>query len=646
MKNKKTIINCLIVISAIIIIGLLYYILFFNKPEKTNPYFNLYDHNIELKVGTKRLLNYVLSDNKYELVWSSNNDIVTVSKDGEIYAKDYGKSTITGIVNVDGEIVTNTCTVTTYTGEIGVQIKEITTPEGFLMMRPNSEYDLPFAIEPYNAYVTSINYSSDDVNYVTVENNKIISKNEGSANIHMVVNGRYVGKILVVVSNSIDYDQIVKKVEKFSLEPEIIMEVGDTEELIYTIEPENGYVENIEWYSSNNNIVTVDDGKIKAVNMGQATIKAIVNNNIESETIVNVKSTTAEVRINTNPKNVIKVGETTSIKASISPVGVNDNIIYKSSNPMVASINNGTITGISPGSAIITLSISNGKTKSLKINVLPMNGSMTGSANFWGYKSLNERTPVIANKYFYQSLAQNGTGILQNNLYVISTGTMKFTYDISSSILTAGGKKIKLRIFYPIGVDLSMTNTLTFMGGRGETNFDGLFKKIEENPTIVKSAGILALVAEGKNTAFDGDAGAYVTKFVKAITRQKAGVKNSILGFSDGANKVLHASKNETYDKIIVFSGYTDGASGLNNAKNSEVLIMIAPNDGNYSQAKSLLRSMKESGYKNVTIVSNGTELIKQFSDKFLVIIPGSLMKNAHDTINILNSGIIAYAND
>ena len=38
----------------------------------------------------------------------------------------------------------------------------------------------------------------------------------------------------------------------------------------------------------------------------------------------------------------------------------------------------------------------------------------------------------------------------------------------------------------------------------------------------------------------------------------------------------------------------------------------------------------------NVTIISNGTEMSKNFADKFLVIVPGSLMKNAHDTINIL----------
>ena len=55
---------------------------------------------------------------------------------------------------------------------------------------------------------------------------------------------------------------------------------------------------------------------------------------------------------------------------------------------------------------------------------------------------------------------------------------------------------------------------------------------------------------------------------------------------------------------------------------------------------------MKNSGYNNVTIISNGTDMASKFSDKFLVITPGSIMKNGHLTENILLSGMIEYLND
>ena len=98
-------------------------------------------------------------------------------------------------------------------------------------------------------------------------------------------------------------------------------------------------------------------------------------------------------------------------------------------------------------------------------------------------------------------------------------------------------------------------------------------------------------------------------------------------------------------EEIIVFSGYVDGAGGLENAKNSEVMFIIAPSDGNYSQAQTALWNMR-AGYKNVTIMSIGSDMATKFSSHFLVINPGSLMKNGHLSENVLLSGIIEYAND
>ena len=643
MKNKKTIINSLIIISSIVIVGLLCYVLFFNTGAK---YFKIVDNDIKVKIGTIKKINYFLSDDGYEIEWSSSNDIITVNDKGELTAKDYGRSIITGRVTTPEEVIVNTCVVTAYSGDYGVTLQDIYSPSGYLLMKPNSSYDMPFTIIPNNSYINSAIYFSSDENVVVIEDNKVVSKNVGEATLKVEFNNHYTKEILVRVSDEALENRIVDKAEKVSLEEEMTMEVGDSKDLLYEVEPKDSYVESVVWSSSDEDIVRINDGIVEAINIGEATIKVVINNEIEASTNITVKSTYSNILINSSPKTVIKVGEKSTIKARVIPEGINDEIVYKSSNPGVARVDNGVITGVSAGNAIISLSIGNGKTKTFNINVLPKNGSINGSANLWGYKSLDDKTPVLADMFFFQRLAQSGTGILQNNSYIISNGSMNFTYDIKSSILTAGGKRIFLRILYPNGVDLSTTNTLTFMGGRGETNFDGFFAKIAKDPSIVKSSGILALVAEGNGIAFDGDAGAYATMFVKAITKQKSNVKNSILGFSDGAHKVMHASNKVVYDKIIVFSGYTDGVQSLENAKNSEVMFIIAPNDGNYTQAQHALRNMKNSGYKNVTVISNGTDMIKKFADQFLVIIPGTLMKNAHDTINVLNSGIISYAND
>ena len=644
MKQKTSVINYLIIIIVIVLLSSLCYILFFNKKSID---FKLNTNNIQLKLGSKKKIDYSLNDNQYEIEWSSNNNVVTINENGEVVANSYGKALITGVIKTKEGTYADTCVVTVYSGEENNPLQEIIVPSGYLLIKPNSEYELPFTLEPVDAYVTAISYTSSDDTVATIENDKIISKNEGVAVVSLTINNQYSRDLMVKVTNLATENKIVKKIENVSLDKELTMEMGDVKKLNYVTSPENGYIESISWSSSDEKVISIEsDDSIKAVNIGTATIKLIINEEIEASVNVKVQAANEELVINYNPKTVIRIGEKTTIKSSLSPVGINDSIVYKSSNPNVAKIENGTITGVSAGSSTITLSISNGKTKSYTINVLPSSGSLSGSGNFWGYKSLNEKTPVTADTLFFQKLAQNGTGTFQNNVYVVSNGSTAFTYDVNANKLTVNNKNIKVRILYPMGVDLSTTNTLTFMGGRGETNFDGLFDKIDKDKSIVKSAGILILVAEGKNMAFDGDAGAYATQFVQTIIKQKSGVKNSILGFSDGAHKVMQASNKVIYDRIVVFSGYTDGVQSLENAKNAEVMFIIAPNDGNYSQAKAALRNMKNSGYTNVTVITNGTDAVNLFSDKFFVITPGSLMKNAHDTINVLNSGIIGYLND
>ncbi len=640
MNNKKVI--YLIIGIVILIIIILGFILYNNRDIN----FIINDKNILLKIGETKKIDYSLNRNNINIIWSSNNDSVTINEVGEVTANSYGDAIITGkILDGDKEII-DTCTIKTYSGEEGVAIQEISVPEGYLLMKPSSSYQLPFTIVPSNAYITSINYTVSDNNVLEVKDNLVISKQEGEALLSMIVNNNINNKILVKVTSKVNDNKIVKMLKDIIFDDkELTMEMGDKKKLNYTIDPVDSYVEEIIWSTDNEKVVKIVDGEVEAINMGEAKVTAKVNN-IEASVKITVKVSKEEMIIDTYPKTTIKVGETTNIKAHLSPKGINDKIEYTSNNTNVIKVgDNGSITGVNKGSAIVTLKISNGKTKNITMNVNPRSGSINGTGNLWGYKTLDPKVPVLADRAFYQKLMQNGTGTLQNNTYTISSEGLTFTYDIANSLLSVSNKRIKVRVYYPPNEDLSTINTLVYMGGRGETNFGGIFSSINKNPSMVKSAGIIVLLAEGNNTNFDGASGAYTTKFVQAITKQKKGAKNSILGFSDGAHKVMHASKLATYDKIIVFSGYVDGAGSLENAKNSEVLFIIAPSDGNYSQAQSALWNMR-AGYKNVTIMSIGTDMATKFSSHFLVINPGSLMKNGHLSENVMLSGIIEYAND
>lgn len=646
MKKNKKLLNIFIILLGAIIVVLLFYMKFYknNNPEKEIT-FKILDDEIDLRIDDTKMINYSISDDSLHIDWLSSNDSVKVNSNGEITALDYGLATITGIIEYKDKRISSFCYVNPYSGDIGVSIDKASVPYDYILMKPNSEYDLPFSITPENAYISSIDYHIGNTDIIEVKDKKIISKNPGKTTLQVYVNDSLYFATTVKVDASVETNHTVSKVESVTINNIGVMEMGETKTLSYEVVPKDGLVNEEVWESSNEDIITVKDGVLEAKNVGLVNIYLTINGKIKTFTQVKVESSKEDIIIDSNPKTLIRIGERTNINAHINLANINDDIYYWSHYPNKAKIENGVITGVDNGSTEISLSISNGKRKVYTINVLPKNGVINGTANLWGYKSLNSKVPVLADSSFYQSLAQKGIGVISGNSYLITSSNENYTYDISSSVLSVNNKRIKLRIYYPKVDDLSTLNTLVYMGGRGETNFEGAFNDIKNDPSLIKSGGIVALLAEGNNTSFDGESGAYVTKFLKAITKQKSGVKNSILGFSDGAHQVLNAAYKENYDKIIIFSGYADGARLVENAKNSEVILIIASNDGNYSQAKSTLNNMVTNGYKNVTFVSNGNDL-SSFSNRALIINPGNLMKNGHYSINVINSGIIEYAND
>lgn len=83
-----------------------------------------------------------------------------------------------------------------------------------------------------------------------------------------------------------------KKVQAIDLDiTQINLNVGETDEIRYTITPEDGYTQNLKWISSDENVVTVqEDGTINAVGTGTATITITIDDvSSECEIIVNDK---------------------------------------------------------------------------------------------------------------------------------------------------------------------------------------------------------------------------------------------------------------------------------------------------------------------------------------------------------------------
>ena len=137
------------------------------------------------------------------------------------------------------------------------------------------------------------------------------------------------------------------------------LEEGDTMKLAVTVSPEGATDKTISWTSSDETIATVNDGVVTAIKPGNATITAIslctpavtatckivVTKKYVSVTGIALDKTKAEMA----------EGETLKLTATISPDDATDKTItWTSSNESVATVNNGTVTAVKEGKAIIT----------------------------------------------------------------------------------------------------------------------------------------------------------------------------------------------------------------------------------------------------------------------------------------------------
>ena len=146
--------------------------------------------------------------------------------------------------------------------------------------------------------------------------------------------------------------------------------MGETVGLTVNITPIDATNKNITWTSSNTNVATVNNGTVKALKVGTTIITAKSDNNKTATSYVTVKEIDA-TGISLNKTSAqIKVGESTTITATITPNNTtNKSITWTSSNTNVATVNNGVIKGISAGSTTITVKTSNGKIATCNVTV-------------------------------------------------------------------------------------------------------------------------------------------------------------------------------------------------------------------------------------------------------------------------------------
>ena len=344
------------------------------------------------------------------LAWtSSDENVATVDANGLVTAVKEGTATITAKAN-DGSNASAQCTITVKAAVVLVEGITLNATEQTLTV--GETFALTASVLPENATNKSLVWTSSDENVATVDANGLVTAvKEGTATITAKANdGSNVSASCTITVNA-----AVVLVEGITLNAtEQSLTVGDTFALTAGVAPENATNKSLAWTSSDENVATVDaNGLVTAVKEGTAIITAKANDgsNVSASCTINVSDSFIFVsKISLEKMQVtLNIGETATLNVTIEPANAtNKEIAWKSSNPSIATVENGVVTAISAGTIYVSASSTDGSNQSDVCIVTVNEGSAISSI------SANQESKTI-----YDLQGRKVNSMAKKGIYVI-----------------------------------------------------------------------------------------------------------------------------------------------------------------------------------------------------------------------------------
>ncbi|MDR3116788.1 MAG: Ig-like domain-containing protein, partial [Bifidobacteriaceae bacterium] len=290
---------------------------------------------------------------------SSNSAIASVSPTGLVTAQALGSATIT--VTTQDRGLTDTSIITVqppYVAVTGFSLQ----PESQTLNIGEDQY-LQSVILPDNASNIQVNFSSSNPDVATVtQTGLVVAVSSGSAVITgITADGNFQDTCLITVLVPLINVETVS-LDKTSL----TINIGETEKLIPAISPANATDKSVSWQSSNPSVATVDNqGLVSAVSYGKARIDAVTvdGGKIAScQVSVNVPEISVITVVLSPDSAIINIGQNLPLNTQVLPANASDKTVsYRSSNDQVVSVSQtGIVTGLSVGTATITVRTNDG----------------------------------------------------------------------------------------------------------------------------------------------------------------------------------------------------------------------------------------------------------------------------------------------
>ena len=325
--------------------------------KKTATDIALSASDITIEKGSTKTVKATLSpkDTTDKVTWTSSDPNVASVSGGIITAVSSGKAKITATTTGGLSAVVN---VTVKVSAQGVELDNET-----LKLKKGNTASLNAYVEPYDTTNKTIKWLTSNSKVAKVKNGIVTAVGVGSATITAkTVNGK---TATCTVSVYVDPDKI-----KLGITSATIIN-GKTKKLDAKIYPTAAENKSITWTSSNTSVAVVSsEGVVTAKGSGTATITAQTYNGVTATCKVKVVTKPSDISLNKSSITVYK-GKTVALTATVLPTTAdNKTVTWKSSNRTIATVENGIVTGIKPGTVTVTAKTVNGLTARCTVTVV------------------------------------------------------------------------------------------------------------------------------------------------------------------------------------------------------------------------------------------------------------------------------------
>ncbi|WP_289761929.1 Ig-like domain-containing protein [Duncaniella muris] len=328
-------------------------------------------NNLEMRVGDTKTINVTVepatATDKTITFSSSNAEVATVDADGKVTALALGETTIT-ITARSGVSASITVNV------VATSAASITLNKIEATLKATETVALEATIDPETTTDKSVTWSTSDASIATVDEDGVVTAVAvGNATITATTANGLKASCKITVAETPASGIVIDKDALGITGDNLEMRVGDSKTINVTVEPTTTTDKTVTFASSDPAVATVDaDGKVTALSLGETTITITAKSGVSTSIIVNVVATPASSITLNKTEATLKATETVSLEATVSPETTTDkSVTWSTSDASIATVDeDGVVTAVAVGKAIITATTANGLTASCDITVL------------------------------------------------------------------------------------------------------------------------------------------------------------------------------------------------------------------------------------------------------------------------------------